>query len=94
MPSGAFPTFRDPLISLFQSAVAEIGAKIDDAARARARKCCATLVSRALKDIAAVIAEREYAALSSAPPAVLGEHARDLAGQELLVSARSWRSAI
>jgi hypothetical protein len=59
---GSFKTFRDPLLSLYQSAVTEVAKKIDHSAnvsiasRAGARR---SMVST-LPDVAAGIAEREY----------------------------------
>src|ERR1700722_8654901 len=58
----SFKTFRDPLLSLYQSAVTEVAKKIDQSAnvsitsRAGARR---SMVST-LPDVAAGIAEREY----------------------------------
>lgn len=67
----SFRTFRDPLLSLYQSAVAEIAKKIDQGTNTRAtsRSVALRSMTSSLSDIAAGIAEREYnhATGSSAP---------------------------
>lgn len=58
----SFRTFRDPLLSLYQSAVTEIGKKIDQGANASvaSRAGARRSMTSTLPDVAAGIAEREY----------------------------------
>jgi hypothetical protein len=60
----SFETFRDPLLSLYQSAVAEVAKKIDEktatGARSSRRNGLRRSAMSTLPDIAAAIAQREY----------------------------------
>ncbi|ABQ39727.1 metallophosphoesterase [Bradyrhizobium sp. BTAi1] len=60
--SDAFKTFRDPLLSLYQSAVTEVANKVDGQNRAvaKSRFGVQRSMSSTLQDIAVDIAEREY----------------------------------
>jgi hypothetical protein len=76
----SFPTFRDPLLSLYQSAVKEVATKLDTVgAGALAPRQLQRSASSTLQDIAAEIAEREYRhARGQAPPLSSGDNIRDL----------------
>src|SRR5258708_32002745 len=76
----SFPTFRDPLLSLYQSAVAEIATKLDRAGTgASGSRHLQRSASSTLPDIAAEIAGREYRlARGDAPPFSSDDNTRDL----------------
>jgi hypothetical protein len=76
----SFPTFRDPLLSLYQSAVAEIATKLDRAGTgASGSRHLQRSARSTLPDIAAEIAGREYRlARGDAPPFSSDDNTRDL----------------
>lgn len=69
-----FETFRDPLLSLFQSAVGEVGEKIDNTAPGRSRRGITRSTGSLLKQHAVEIAKRETGETPPQPAII----ARDL----------------
>ncbi|WP_230646753.1 metallophosphoesterase [Bradyrhizobium sp. Leaf401] len=93
----SFKTFSDPLVSLYQSAVAEVAKRIDKGAAAapQSRAGVRRSMVSTLPDIAAGIAEREYnrATGSAAPTSSAVPSARELskAGIAQVCAEWGWR---
>ncbi|MBY3323817.1 metallophosphoesterase [Rhizobium laguerreae] len=62
-----FETFRDPLLSLFQSVVGEVGEKIDNSSPGHVRRSISRSTGRVLKQHAVEIAKRETSQTSLQP---------------------------
>ena len=90
----SFKCFRDPLLSLYQSAVTEIAKKIDKGAAAapRSRAGLQRSMVSTLPGIAADIAEREYSRATGgvAPASPAGPSARELSKSGIAEVCAEW----
>ncbi|KIZ40665.1 MULTISPECIES: metallophosphoesterase [Rhodopseudomonas] len=90
----SFRTFRDPLLSLYQSAVTEVAKKVDRGANASvtSRAGAQRSMTSSLPDVAADIAEREYnrSIGGVAPVARSGPTARELSKTGMAQVCAEW----
>jgi hypothetical protein len=91
--SETFKSFRDPLLSLYQSAVGEVAKKIDQGAKAPGMRAgLRRSASSTLPDLAAQIAEREFRQSIDgvSPPPVAGPGRRELSKTGIAQVCAEW----